>query len=443
MARSFVVMTHADDDKRDERKGRYSQTIRMKDGRDFSIPLQGKKLLFVSSKYAYAAKACMKDETKNGDEEYHIEKNPLADERSPTGYCYRENRLANSDLLTRKMIEKSDKAAEERKEDVNRLVHVASGMHALEEELKQYGEKFASAVRSHAIIQSVEQILKNMELKATSFTTKNEQDVRSLDDEIKGLKEECDKIIEDVRKKFVGKPDESDRERLWVSSTKTTEMTDDIKTNADRILGKAGTVFNKGKVKGDEETKIQNEIEGMVSDLHGRFLGGSSELLKEKASSFTKEVFDRINASEQISDLAKKYLEKVESPEEPQTHVNDRIKEIYQDAITTKKFLWFKERSYLNKESFLRGFGDETKEILEDVADDYQEVYQNQLTELLGAVGDDFISRIEEYSGDVQAKIADRDSMKELGEEFKEIAKAVREKIDKLNAEIWQEAKNV
>lgn len=222
IGRSLFVVNKADTLDADARKLLQTETVRNKADEGFSIKLGDKKLLFTSAKYANAAKAyinnvCDKDK---GDK-YRVERgaeNPIAADDSPEGYCYRQDRVATSERATEKQIERSDKEASAALSagDNARLLWAASGLFALEEEIKDYGQKFASAVKAFSIIDSVNKALLGIEKSTNSLLTSGNQQLAEIERDKKELEttisaaiqeksDEIDKtMLDDVARKELG-----------------------------------------------------------------------------------------------------------------------------------------------------------------------------------------------------------------------------------------------
>ena len=441
IARSFVVMTHADDVNRDERKGLRDATLTMKEDPNFSLHLREKKLLFVSSKFAAAAKACMKEETKTRDDEFWIKKNPVDDEMSPNGLCYRENRMASSDLATRRMIEKSDAAAQDAREkwDDNRLVYVTSGLYALEEELKDYGEKFASAVRASAIIQGVEKTLANVTAKSQFLCTATDQNIVELEEEIRQLKERVDAIVTEAGKKAnANMLSQNDLHELGLASTDIEKSKGQIAAEVDFILGKPG-IFSGGKIKlrPEHEQDITSVIDDEFSRMNYHFTKASKKVLEGKIEAFLTNVFNSIQSDTSISDNAKKTLMKQVSAVESVEFGPIPVTQIMKEHKVTK-MVWFKKKDYLKKEDFLSELKESLSESLAKWTDAYIAAYKKKHKEIVERLKDEFRGRVEEYSSDTKAKIEDKDAMTQLGEKLKEVAASVKALLEELEKKIWQ-----
>ena len=93
-----------------------------------------------------------------------------------TRFCYKQDKCAKAENATAKLLEKCDKAFEEAKEKGDEALQlaIASGIYALEEEIKTYGEKYAYATKVYAIIDSVDRALN--QLKKTVNVIKEDKD---------------------------------------------------------------------------------------------------------------------------------------------------------------------------------------------------------------------------------------------------------------------------
>lgn len=147
--RSLFVINWADSIKVDDRVNLQKGKIQHKSDKDFSINLSDKKLFFTSARLAYAARAQDNGvQISEEDEDFFKEKSNLVGKEY--AQYFQQNRCAASEYATRKMLEASTAALEEAKQagETPFAAFICSGVYALEEEIKTYGKKYASAVRS-------------------------------------------------------------------------------------------------------------------------------------------------------------------------------------------------------------------------------------------------------------------------------------------------------
>ena len=155
LGRSLFVINWADSIGSDARITLQHQEIKHKDDEDFSIKLANKKLFFTSAKYAYAARAKQNGVATPEEEGLAIVgKTLLSMNESPMSFCYKQDRCATSDVATKKLLEKCELAIEEANGDDTQILVVSSGLYALEQEILEYVEKYASAVKAFAIASS-------------------------------------------------------------------------------------------------------------------------------------------------------------------------------------------------------------------------------------------------------------------------------------------------
>ena len=99
------------------------------------------------------------------------------------------------------MIAKCDKALEEaeRKEKDEDIVWISSGLYALENEIIQYAEKFASSVRAFAIIDSMDKVVTSLTQEAKSLIDDNRELIEEVELQINKL-ENCNfnKVIKNI-----------------------------------------------------------------------------------------------------------------------------------------------------------------------------------------------------------------------------------------------------
>ena len=77
------------------------------------------------------------------------------------------------------MLEKCDSALAEAKGngDEPAALSICAGLYALEQEIMQYGEKYAAAVKAFAIIDSVDRALSKLANRAKSLRDSNQEQI--------------------------------------------------------------------------------------------------------------------------------------------------------------------------------------------------------------------------------------------------------------------------
>lgn len=453
LGRSLFVINWSDSIDSDEREDLQYEEIKYmrKDEKDkpvldFSIKLSDKKLFFTSAKMAYAAKA-----KKNGiasKKEESIFKRGLDNMQDKyLGYVYRQNRCATSEFATERMHLQCEKALEVARssEDDVTVLEICSGIYALEREIVQYGEKYASAVKAFAIIDCVNKALSKLSNRANSLKESNQEDIKEIQRNIDQLRETINTAIEDEYNnraipENVALPIET-RKKLKVDKDTIHEtIIGNVQSYIENEL--KGRFFGFGKVKFKEKDieKVKNKCDRVISCFTNDFLRNRQDILNNEIKDFLGKVKEKIMLNSEISDAAKKYFIDVPAPKLPEPEEVKNLGDIYQEHKYTKG-AWIFEKEYLDKEGFI----EDVKEILRDIAermtDNFCQDYRNSLETILLQIKCNFITNLENYSLDMNALIKNKDAMMELGQRVFDTAEALRKCENELNDIIWREEK--
>ncbi|MCI6664310.1 MAG: dynamin family protein [Spirochaetia bacterium] len=444
IGRSLFVMNYADSIPKDTRIALQYGEVKNKEDEDFSIKLADKKLFFTSALYAYAAKATLNNIATIQDQQYITAANvTISSELFPMGYCYKQDRCATSELATKRMIEKSDLALEEAKKEGNdaKVLEITSGLYTLENEIKLYGEKFASAVKAYAIIDSVDKAFLKMTHQADSLINTNTQDINEVENNIAKLKETIETTIETKYQELSlddSLPETTIKELQLDSETLEKELTNKASIEIDKILKK--WFFNiAGKVHVKEQHKQQalEIIKSTFKDYSNKFFAHRKCSLEKQRNLFLDSVKQAILDNGQISENAKKFILDIEPPEINKPEVPD-VTDIYNDNRKTEKILWF-NTEYLDKENFIADVARDMRKKVAMMADDYKGDYVKSLNSNLAKIKSQFISNMETYSLSMKGMLEDKESMKQLGDKLASAALALRDCQENLNNIIWKE----
>lgn len=189
LSKALFVINWADSIDSDARFTLQHQEIKHKDDEAFSIKLTNKKLFFTSAKYAYAARAKQNGVATPNDKKYvTVGKILLSMKESPMSFCYKQDRCATSDAATKKLLEKCESAIEAANGNDTQILVISSGLYALEQEILEYGEKYASAAKAFAIIDSIDKALTDLTNQANSLPDSNQCGINEIDTAITGLR---------------------------------------------------------------------------------------------------------------------------------------------------------------------------------------------------------------------------------------------------------------
>lgn len=458
IARSLFVINKADGQTADARitlqtaeikgKGKNQNTDQNKDKDAFSIKLADKKLFFTSALYAYAAKA-----VKNGvampQEQALLQggKFILATEGSPMGYCYRQDRCATSEIATGRMLKLCEEAlADARKaENDSDILVVCSGLYALERAILEYGEKYASAVKAFAIIDSVDKALSKLSNQADSLEESNQAGISDIDNNIRELKLTITEAIEDAYNNTAlpaheALPEEVRRRLKIDSDTLQRSVIGHTKDYLDKNI--KGWFFGVGKVRFRSEDKavVKRKVEQVIDDFTNTFLNERRGLLEAQRDMFMAAVKKAIEDNGRIHDSAKKVFLDIPKPVVTKP---DKINmgDIYDAHKRVNKVLWIKQEN-LDKKGFISDIEESLMTVAGTMADDYVRDYRNSLETLLMQIKSIFESNLQQYSVNMRAMIEDKAAMNKLGNCVSDAARALSVCQDSLNRIIWREDNN-
>ena len=449
IGRSLFVINKADGQTADARVVLQTQEIKNKEDEDFSIKLSNKKLFFTSANYAYVAKAVANGiATQSEMGMFEAGQTLLATEYIPMGYCFRQNKCATSEYATGKMIEKCERALGEAEIENNmaKKLLICSGLFALENEIVQYGEKFASAVKAYAIIDSVDKALSKLSNRANSLSLSNQEEIAKIEENIRQLRQTINQAIE---KEYLEKTIPSNKQlpqealkRLKLDSTTLHEtIIGHTKTKLEKEL--KGWFLGLGKVrfKEKDKEKVENIINQVLLEFTKEFKINRRTLLTEQRDSFMEAVKQTIIRNGNISEAAKQFFLDIPTPDLTALEGFSNIDKLYNKHKKTTKILWM-ERMDLDKEGFIDDVVVQLQGLVEDMYNDYCSDYRNTLETLLMQIKSQFETNLAEYSVHMKALIDNKDIMMQLGKKVENAANALIRCQEELNEIIWRELSN-
>jgi len=415
------------------------------DRKEFSIKLSDKKLFFTSAKYAYTARARKNGiASKKEESAFKIGLTVMRDEYG--GCCFRQNKCATSELATKRMLESCEQALEKTKEagDEIKELEICSGIYALEKEIVQYGEKYASSVKAYAIIASVNGALEKLSGKATSCMNENDKAIAEIQREIKDLQKA---IMEAINKEYEERsikenrlPEETVKELGLDENTLDEEITGKAVEYIDEIL--QGWFFGYGRVipkKGDSE-KVQGECNRIINDYIDKFLKNRKKVLEYERDDFIDKITAAIKENGEISDEAKEFILDIPRPKVDSVRQVKDLGDIYKASKRTEG-QWIFKREYVDKEKFKNEVSGKLLYITGEMHDDYCVDYRNTLETLLQQVISNYETNLDKYSLKLQGLIREKEALKNLGVRVEEAAVELKKCTNELNEIIWKEAK--
>lgn len=446
MGRSLFVINLADSVPKDQRISLQTQMITNKEDKSFSIKLEDKKLFFTSALYAYKAKAITNGIATQDDINYcNIGTMLLTSDGSPFACCFRQDRCATSELATERMIAKSEQMLKEALENgsTSEQIIISSGLYALEEEIRQYGEKFASATRAFAIINSVDKALSKLNDSATSIQAQSNQEIADIEKEIHTLKDTITTAIDNE----YGRVSLRDNGRLPSDMSKRLFLDD--KSLDSRLVGAVtaslqaqlkGWFFGHGKVKFKKSDRdmVDRCVKRKLTEYRDNFLNARKDLLEEQGKNFMDAIKEAIRKNGDISESAKQEFLTIPSPQVGNHLPSVDITNIYDEYKQVSKF--FKMES-LDKEGFLHETEGALLGVARKMADDFKRDYLLAHEAMLNQVKNQFDSNLEQYSLKMKALSEDKVATLALSEKVAAAAAALRASQERLNNIIWEEKK--
>jgi hypothetical protein len=342
------------------------------------------------------------------------------------------------------MIELSAQALEraENTEDILEVLHICSGVFALENEITLFGEKFAAAVKAFAIIDSVDKALSKMNRNATALANQGKQDIDKMRLEIDDLSSTIQEKIEEKYSKHSVSDNEAfppdvleelhlNKEYLFSS------LVSGPKSFFEKLL--QGWFFGLGRVKFNDKHKqsTTEKVTSVADDFSRNFLEKRQRLLERQRDAFIKTVEGIIHNNGKLSDEAKSYVLDIRPPEiEKILNITD-FGDIYDAHKRVSGFLWF-DTEYIDKDGFLEDADRRLTNLATAMEKDFRKDYCNSLNSILCAVKSEYSQNLKEYSLFIKAKSEDIKAMQCLHEKILVAAKELADCQAELNQIIWE-----
>lgn len=442
--RSLFVINQADTKKIRELKELQTAEIVCSGERDFSFKLAEKKLFFISAAAAYSAKAVKNNIA--GEEEHEIASdNKLAKKDSIYYFPCQLNRSAQSEYATSAMQKRCAEALQAAEESGERadVLHVCSGLYALEDEISRYGEKYAAAVKASALIGAVDHVFCQLQSEADSLNNANEEEIERVNEEIDGLKKVLQDSINVASKKrqIVDKKLPEDvRIRLGIDrSSVGTWVEGGMDWIKDRLQEDKRIFFGGIEYSSAAKKEIYGGVEAQANKFQDDFLKDCIAELERQRDGFIRDVQAFIRENGGISEAAKKYIIDIPVPEIAPPEELDNVMEIYDDAKREEYVWFFFTQKNVDQEAFL----EETEKFLlklsGTLADKFREKYEEALNHIIEVAKNNFTERLDEYSIRLHGLNEDRQQMQQYGQELVRAAKDIKGYRKNLEEIIWRE----
>ena len=450
IGRSLFVVNYSDTIKASDREQlRYSE-IKNKDDESFSIKLADKKLLFATAKFGYISKA-VKNNIATDDETWDFDDNCNGiiskSTKNPNGPCFRQNHCATSERATSLMISRCEEALieAENNDDKAERLHISSGLFAIEAEIRNYGEKYAAAVKAYAIIHSVEEALKKLNNRADSLRRSNDKEIADIENDIKNLKETIDNAIIEAYNRILppenALPEETKKELGVDKDTLSSSLIGDTLFQVKKQL--KGWFFGHGHVHIHEKDKekVRSIIQAQITDFTNKFFSSRKALLEAQRDEFMNEVKGAIERNGDISEEAKKWMTDIPKPEVKNPDKFKDIGQIYDSYKRSGKVLFF-NTEHLDRDGFVDEIEERLGAVARSMSDDYCKDYRTALETMLAQIKSQYQMNLDDYSLNMKTLKENKAAMEQLGAKLVEAANELRSRQDGLNAIIWKEISN-
>jgi len=303
------------------------------------------------------------------------------------------------------------------------------------------GEKYASAVKASAIIDSVDKALSKLSNRAVSLRESNREEIKEIEKNIVELRKTINETIE--REYSVSSipenmplPEEAVKALGLDRATLYSAIVGNTKNYMDRELrGWFLGILGRVKVKDRDKDNVRDMINRAIDEYTDQFLTQRKLLLEGKRDAFMDAVKQTIMENGNISKAAKKFFLDVPVPQVVKPGITN-WGELYDSHCRTENFLMFKGE-YLDKTGFIQDVEKMLVNIADSMCVDYSADYRNALESLLMQIKNQFESNLETYSLYMKAMVENRDAMQDLGDKVADVATELFDCQKQLNDIIW------
>ena len=410
----------------------------------FQFELATKKLFFVSAKTAYSAKA-VKNGVANDKENKTANQSDLADPESLHYFVSRLNHAAQSEFATNAIQERCAAALQAAEKSGKRadVLHVCSGLYALEDEISRYGERYAAAVKASALISAVDHVFYELQREADSLNNANEKAIEQVNaeiDELKKVLQDSINVASKQRQIVEKKLPEDVRIRLGINrSAVGTSIEGVMDWVKDRLQKDERFFYDKIEYSSKAKKEIYCVVENKANEFQNNFLEACVVELKRQRDDFIRDVQAAIRENGGISEAAKKYIIDIPAPEIVPPKGLDNVMEIYDDAKKKESFLFFFTQENVDQEAFLEKTDKFLAKLFGELTDAFTEKYKQALNHIIEAVKNNFTERLDEYSIRLHALNEDREQMQQYGQELVSAADDIKGYQENLEEIIWRE----
>ena len=318
-------------------------------------------------------------------------------------------------------------------------------MFAIEAEIRNYGEKYAAAVKAYAIIHSVEEALKKLNNRADSLRRSNDKEIADIENDIKNLKETIDNAIIEAYNRILppenALPEETKKKLGVDKDTLQSSLIGNTIIQVKKQL--KGWFFGHGRVHIHEKDKekVRSIIQSQITAFTKNFFSSRKKLLEAQRDEFMNEVKGAIERNGDISEEAKKWMTDIPKPEVKNPDKFKDIGQIYDSYKRSGKVLFF-NTEHLDRDGFVDEIEDRLGEVARSMRDDYCKDYRTALETMLAQIKSQYQMNLDDYSLNMKTLKENKAAMEQLGAKLVEAANELRLRQDGLNAIIWKEISN-
>lgn len=439
--RSIFIMNKIDTISKENDKEKlkeYEITGKKEEGNEnnsISISLKDKKLFFTSAINCYVART-VKNNVATEEEKgiYEDDKTKVLRNK-----YYKLNHIANSEYLTNKMINKCDNEFEKSKDEI-RKIEIASGVYALEEEIKSYGEKYSSSVKTFAIIDTIDKTLNTLSNEINLLMKENTKGIEEIDKEINELKKEFENILKKKSEEYIEKirNENNNKElakKLFLDEDSIHEkLIEPGKKEIDKVLSgfrNAQKIFGLDMSKDGKDKKVISGLRSSQKRYIKNYKENRKKLLEKSREEFLEEIKYEVKQNQGITEEAKNYILDIPEVGIPELETKNLDSIIVEN---TKKFFAFE---FIDVNAVKNKYKENVRSQFSKLYDEYIEEYKKSLEIIISKIEKNFRDRIEIYSKTIKNKIEHKEKMKNLGSEMEEIVKEIEGKQKNLENIIW------
>lgn len=324
---SFFVFNKADSSSDELDKLANSQLKKTEDDKS-PINLAERKLFFISSRLGFSAKV-VKNETATEVDKKYVKFHGPGSLDSDLGRFYQHNHIGKSEYATNQMLKNANETLDKTENEYDKYL-ITSGIYTLESEIKNYGERYASAVKTSAIIKSIEGAADSVTKMVNETKLGDDEELKKVKDELEDEIQKVEEIIDCTSK--VLKERQIETKRLGVDSESfQSRILEPVENILDKRLEKFLRLF---RVHVDEqmESAIQTEIKEIYQKYSNSYKDNRQSYLKATQSSFIEDFFRTLNEDSSISEDIKNQLKNIKAPVIPEFGLDGFIDELFKNA---------------------------------------------------------------------------------------------------------------